>query len=618
VVTRLRTNRALRARVETRARSSRVAGVAATLTPFAIAFAVYLAALVVMDPEATGDEPHYFLVAQSLALDGDIDLANDYASRERTLAACRCFPLEPHAYIYTSSGALVPYHGAGLALLLAPAVALGGLAMVRLTMVLVAALLAHQLYRLLVQLGVARAVYRWAAWIAVAFCLPLVAFSNQVYPEVGGALLSVIALRVVVTPSPGKRGLLIGSIAGAALPWLHTRFWPISLLVFAGLVYRASRGCELRRFVRGRTFALRLVLPYAVSFGALAGLFVALFGSPLPDAAYRPASSLTLGSGGWTFWYRYLLADFLNPSVGWIPYAPVHWLGLAGIGCLVWRFGGGAVAIIAAAVGYAALIESIGHPIGYEFPARYLIIVIPLVAIPLAIVLETVSAARFVFVPLLAVSLVFAASSIRDYQSLYPLLGDRYTARLFGVRSIQTAFPDTSGDRAPTSIVLRPADVAPKVGRLERGPILASQTEGDQAGFMMDSPYVVLRSGRYVARFSVAGRGSAGLPVGQAYVASAEGQVLAQRFIAPTRAGFWPALRELRLEFTTPGNLPIQTRVFFHGFGELAAGWTRVTPLAVTPAPKETFPDWPLAFLWVAGTALVGVLFVQVMDRRER
>jgi hypothetical protein len=74
----------------------------------------------------------------------------------------------------------------------------------------------------------------------------------------------------------------------------------------------------------------------------------------------------------------------------------------------------------------------------------------------------------------------------------------------------------------------------------------------------------------------------------------------------------------VRLEFDTPGKLPIQTRVFFHGFGELAAGWTRVTPLAVSPAPEETFPDWPLAFLWVAGTVLVGALFIQVMNRGDR
>jgi hypothetical protein len=617
-MTRLRASSVLRARVETLpAPRARARAAAIALAPFAIAFAVYLATFAVMQPAAVGDEPHYFLIAQSLVLDADFDLANDYASRSRTQEACGdCFPLQRHAREYRRDGPIVSFHGLGLPLLLAPAVTLGGLPLARLTMVLIAALLAHQLFRLLVELGVARPLYRWLAWAAVAFSVPLVAFSNQIYPELPGALLAVIGLRVLVRPRPSERALLAGAIAGAALPWLNIRFLPISVLLLAGLAYRAYR--RVSPATRPSELVLRLAAPYAVSFGALAGLFLAFYGNPLPGAAYEGFSEQTLGSGGWTFWHRYLLADLLNPSLGWIPYAPVHWLGLAGIGCAVWLFRGAAVAVLAGVLAYVLLIESIGQPTGYEFPARFLLVVIPLVAIPLAIVLERVRVARFVFVPLFAVSLVFALSAARDHVSLYPLLGDRYTARLFGVRSIQTAFPDTSGDRAPTSFVLRPADVAPKVGRLERGPILAAQTEGDQAGFMMDSPYVVFRSGRYLVRFSVAGRGTAGLPVGQAYVISSEGQVLAQRFIAPTRADFWPALREVRLEFDTPGNLPIQTRVFFHGFGELAAGWTRVTPLAVSPAPEETFPDWPLAFLWVAGTVLVGALFVQVMNRGGR
>jgi hypothetical protein len=609
VLTRLRTSPAFRTQTTT-ASTSRVAAVAASLAPFAIAFAVYSAALFVMDPEAIGDEPHYFLFAQSLVLDGDLDLANDYASRERTLAACECFPLKPQAYRYTGADALVPYHGAGVALLLAPAVALGGLGLVRLSMVLVAALLAHQLFGLLAQLGVARPIWRWSAWVAVAFCLPLLAFSSQIYPEVAGALLTVIALRVLVTPSPSRRAYLVGAIAGAALPWLHARFWPISVLVFAGLVYRAFRGISLR------TVLPRVAVPYAVSAGALAGLLVALYGGPLPNVAYEPESSLTIGSGGWTFWHRYLLADFLNPGVGWLPYAPVHWLGLAGIGCAIWLFRGAAVAVLAAVLGYAVFIESIGHPVGFEFPARFMIVVIPLVAIPLAIALETVRAARLVFVPLLAVSLVFAAAALRDHESLYPFLGERYTARLFGVRSIQTAFPDTSGDKAPTSFVTRPGIVPPQVGRIEGGRVIASRSRGDQAGFVLDGPYIVLRGGRYRARFSLSAGGAQDDAVARVDVSSG-GPILAQRSITPTRAAAGPSLGEVTLVFSTPGNQRIQTRVYYEGVGELAAGRVRVSPVGNPAAANETLPDWPLAFLWVAGTALVGVLFVQVRERHH-
>ena len=56
------------------------------LAPFALALAVLGTAYLVMRPDTAGDEPHYLLAAESIAFDGDLDLTNDYASRERTLS----------------------------------------------------------------------------------------------------------------------------------------------------------------------------------------------------------------------------------------------------------------------------------------------------------------------------------------------------------------------------------------------------------------------------------------------------------------------------------------------------------------------------------------------------
>src|SRR5215208_6738165 len=73
------------------------------VVPFAVALLVYLVAYVVMDPNTTGDEPHYLLTAESIAYDGDLDLTNDYASKERTLRVVNVYPLSPvpHAADYT-------------------------------------------------------------------------------------------------------------------------------------------------------------------------------------------------------------------------------------------------------------------------------------------------------------------------------------------------------------------------------------------------------------------------------------------------------------------------------------------------------------------------------------
>ena len=70
----------------------------AQLAPFVLALAVYSVAHEVMRPAPTGDEPHYLIAAQSLAFDGDLDLVNDYGSRERTMTAFGGSPLpgSPH------------------------------------------------------------------------------------------------------------------------------------------------------------------------------------------------------------------------------------------------------------------------------------------------------------------------------------------------------------------------------------------------------------------------------------------------------------------------------------------------------------------------------------------
>ena len=67
-----------------------------------------------------------------------------------------------------------------------------------------------------------------------------------------------------------------------------------------------------------------------------------------------------------------------------------------------------------------------------------------------------------------------------------------------------------------------------------------------------------------------------------------------------------PAIREL-------GRLPFETRVYYRGRGTLRAGTISVQPIAPASQPASHYHDWPLAFLWVGGTFLVGWLFVQVM-----
>ena len=615
--------------------------VATQLAPFVLAFAVYLAAFLAMRPETAGDEPHYLLVAESIAYDGDVDLRNDYASRERTLRVVNVFPLDPapHAAHYGDSNELRPVHGVGLSALLAPAVAVGGLTGARIAMVLVAALLADQLFRLLRGLRFRRR-YRYAAWVAAVFCLPVLAFSSQIYPELPAALLLVVAVRIMVARASPPWLLALGSTAGMALVWLHVRYLPLSAGVFLGLALAAcscfdrrdeaahprERGllhgiqaagaaagrCASTLTSQWRTLALPLVAPYAIGLGIFAGAFQHWYGTPNPTAPYAAFSSTTAGSGGWRFLYDYFLGDLFNPLVGWIPFVPVHWLGLAALGCLVVKFRWPAAACLAVAGGYELILASAGPNVGWGFPARYLMIVIPLVAIPIAVVIQDVRAARIAFVPLLALSLVFAVAAVDDYQGLYPI-GEK--PRIFGLRTTAAAFPNTRPPQLPTSFVLTPGQFGPQTGTVH-GKVVVAKAGRDGPGFLLWGPYASLKSGTYRARFPLAVTGARpDEPVATIEAAGAPPpKVFASKVV--TAAELKPRFPSgVTLEFKAPGAYLTETRIYYQGHGTLRAGPIHVEREGAAGGPPGRYPDWPLALLWVVGTVAAGWLLVLAMKR---
>jgi hypothetical protein len=607
------------------------------IAPFTLAFVCFLGVWLAMEPSPTGDEPHYLLIANSIVLDGDIDLANDYASPERTQPTCNCFPLEPHGHRYTSN-ALYPQHGLALPLLLAPALALDGLDLARLLMIAIAALLADQLFRLLRDLRPGRALYSWLAWAAVICCLPLIVYSNQLFPELPGALLLIVGLRAAVR-APNRRALLVGALAAAVLPWFNVRYFTLAAFLVSCLLYGAARNgasrraggivssasAELGRISRTlaherRGAAATVLAPVVISMVVLGIVFKELYGRPTPDAPFRH-SPYELGGGGWTFWYEFLFAEIIDPGVGWIPYAPVHLLGLAGIGLLLWRYGSRAALVFAGLLLYAAVVASTGTPAGTTFPGRYLLVVIPLVAVPLALALDRVRVARYAFVPLALVSLVVSISAVRNHEDLYPFARDRgHTARLAVVGDLQPLFPrprEVPEYLVPSFAAARPSEFPPHTGRLRNGIVSVSAARGDKAGLALWGPYATLRPGRYEATFRLAARGPEGVPVARIEVFHLPDSMLAHRELTAASIGSAATPKPVRLRFETPGGVPIETRVFYGGAATLLVGRSTVRPLPGTAEYEAAglFPDWPLALLWVAGSVACALLFLRLGRR---
>ena len=358
-----------------------------------------------------------------------------------------------------------------------------------------------------------------------------------------------------------------------------------------------------------------LAVPYLVGLALFAAVSKYLYGSLHPMAPYRAFSDTTAGSGGASFLYEFALADLFNPIYGWIPYVPVHWLGLAALGCLVLRWRWLAVACIAVPVGYELVVASAGVAVGWAWPARYLIPFIPFIAVPLALAIEKVRPARVVFVPLLAVSLVFAAAAAQTYHHLYPASD---LPRLFGVRTAASLFPVTNPHELRD--VLRPAS---RHVRAEHG-----ASRGGARGRRARrparphayGPYQVLARGSYRATFELAVEGARPTQrVAMIDAASAPPpKLLARRYLfagelTPGR------MNEVTLEFENADGGLIETRVHYEGSGTVRAGEVRVEPLETRSAvPSGRLPDWPKALAWVLGTIVAGWLLVIGMKRAQR
>jgi hypothetical protein len=260
---------------------------------------------------ASGDEPHYLLMAQSLARSGDLDLRDefvrgDYREYVPELAA-------PHYGAPRADGRPYPAHSPGLPLLLAPIYALGGRAACLAWMALLAAALGVQIHALALQAGATPAAALWA-WAAASLGPPLCFYSMYVYTEVPSALALALALRLL----PGVRGrarAVAAALCAVSLPWLHVKMVPVAALLGLWVLLR-ERGVARRWFLGVAGLgALGFLAYYQIIFGQASPL--ALYGG-LPRGVQPAPLRAALGM----LWDR---------SFGLLPYAPVWVLALAGL-----------------------------------------------------------------------------------------------------------------------------------------------------------------------------------------------------------------------------------------------------------------------------------------------
>jgi hypothetical protein len=323
-----------------------------------------------------GDEPHYLIVSQALERYHSLDVQRVYDNRD--YAAFFPGPIEPH----TSpgpSGRPMPLHSIGGPVLWLLPFVLAGRAGVLAFMVGVSLLIVANVYWLCRGLGVRRSV---AVAVGAGFGIgtPVLTYSSLSFVEPIGALVCVYALRVLQMPVLRTRDLLLVSTGLGLLCWVHGRFLLFPPIFLGLLVVRLRReGSSGRRWIAALVPA--------------AGMFVGLLLYHLVVWHTLAVAPNQTNAGAVPFRTNPLpaLAGVLfDQEIGVVPNFPVFLLVVPGILVLGARSARSMhLAVGAVVLPYTVIVCSFPAWAGaWSPPARFLVMVLPMLAGYVAVALE--------------------------------------------------------------------------------------------------------------------------------------------------------------------------------------------------------------------------------------
>ncbi len=331
---------------------------------------------IVRERVPTGDEPHYLVIAQSLLNDGDLRIENNHQRREYLSYVEGT--LKPDFIQRGEDGQIYSIHAPGTAAVVAPGFAAAGYPGAVFTVVVLAALGMGLVWQaaFLVS-GSAQAA--WVGWLAATTAAPVALHGFAIFPDPLGATAALVGVLALVTldvaPSPLAPWRVVGTGAALALlPWLHTRFAVVAGALGLALALR------LKARSGGWRDVARLLAVPAVSAAGWFAYFWLIYGTPNPAAPYgrRPEGGLSFISSGLTG----LLTD---QQFGVGPNAPVLLAAVVAFVPLARRRPRLAGELLLTVLPY--LVVAASYPMwwgGNSAPSRFAVVVLPLLAVPLA------------------------------------------------------------------------------------------------------------------------------------------------------------------------------------------------------------------------------------------
>jgi len=375
----------------------------------------------------SGDEPHYLMIAESLLTDHDLDLANNYANGDGRWFAVKDLSAGPHARP-TPSGAVWSTHDIGLPVLLLPAYAVmtrlaahapeGVLARFRMTRGLFA--------YALISLTMAGAVALGLSWLlggltrlvptrtaiivtlVLGLAPPVFSHAFLVFPEtialvVTCAVVWLVCLRPDELTLPRVAAVIT---AIAFLPWLHRKF---SFFTFGLIVLILWRHWPWFRHL-GRRVTVTLALLFLAPQAAL-HLWTLAFWGHVGGPQMLDGLPFTLGN-----WQVGALGLLFDRERGLFGYAPIYLVAPACF-ALTWReHRWWLVPILALFLPMAVFVT---WSAGFSPAARFLVPLMPFLAVPVAHALDRRTVRRVAGV-LLVLQIMIAATIWQHPRALWP------------------------------------------------------------------------------------------------------------------------------------------------------------------------------------------------------
>lgn len=357
-------------------RDPRAKGALALFALLLVLYSFSIALRATRGASITGDEPFYLLTTQSILQDRDLDLRQQY---ER--GSYRSFFDHPDGLWKQSTplpdGRLVSPHEPLLSLFLVPGFALGGLIGAQAQLMIVTAA-TFALTFVLVALETRAPLTSWLATAAVAVSATAFVYSTEIYPEMPAALCIVALLLVLRRGELHHRDALLVAGLLTLLVWLGMKYVPLGAVAGLWALWRCGPRARLT-FLAG----------CAVSAAGYAYLHLQLFGSLTAYSAntvYEGAptvdvlrSHLEFTRRGYRLW-----GLFIDERFGIGRWAPVLLLIPPALPLLVKS--GRTGALIGTLIATQLLVATFVAVtmMGYWFPGRMLVVVMPLFAFVLA------------------------------------------------------------------------------------------------------------------------------------------------------------------------------------------------------------------------------------------